>query len=112
LLSEEERGEARKAKRALDNLAEVSGGFAYYPKDLAEVEDITPKIAHEIRNQYILAYSPEGPMDGTYRRLKVEVKGVRNATVRHRAGYYAAMAAQPAKPATPPAKPAPQPAKQ
>jgi VWFA-related protein len=92
LLSEEERSEARKAKRALDQIAEVSGGFAYYPKDLAETEDITPKIAHEIRNQYILAYTPTGEMDGSYRRLKVEVKNVRNATVRHRAGYYAGKA--------------------
>lgn len=100
LLSDEEKGEARKAKRALDNLAEVSGGFAYYPKDLAEVEEITPKIAHEIRNQYILAYAPLGAMDGSYRRLKVDVKGVRGATVRHRAGYYAG-----SKPAAP--KPAP-----
>jgi VWFA-related protein len=89
LLSEEERGERKKAERALNNLAEVSGGFAYFPKDLQEVEDITPRIAHEIRNQYILAYTPEGPLDGSYRRLKVEVKGVRGATVRHRAGYYA-----------------------
>lgn len=105
LLSEEERGEARKAKRALDNIAEVSGGYAYYPKDLAEVETITPQIAHEIRNQYILAYTPLGPLDGSYRRLKVEVKGVRGSTVRHRAGYYAATS--PAKPTPPsPAKPA------
>ena len=89
LLSEEEKSEARKAQRALDNLAEVSGGFAYYPKDLEEVENITPRIAHEIRNQYILAYNPTGAMDGSYRRLKVEVKGVRGASVRHRSGYYA-----------------------
>jgi Ca-activated chloride channel homolog len=93
LLSEEERGEAKKAKRALDMLAEVSGGFAYYPKDLTEVETITPQIAHEIRNQYILAYTPAGAMDGSYRRLKVEVKGVRSATVRHRPGYYAGITA-------------------
>jgi Ca-activated chloride channel homolog len=120
LLSDEERGEARKAKRALDNIAEVSGGYAYYPKDLAEVEDLTPRIAHEIRNQYILAYTPQGPMDGAYRRLKVEVKGVRNATVRHRPGYYAgvapakAVAAAPVKvlaPVTAPAKTTPAPAK-
>jgi VWFA-related protein len=89
LLSEEEKSEARKAKRALDNLAEVSGGFAYYPKDLEEVERITPRIAHEIRNQYILAYNPTGSMDGSYRRLKVDVRGVRGASVRHRPGYYA-----------------------
>jgi VWFA-related protein len=106
LLNDEERGEARKAKRALDQIAEVSGGFAYYPKDLAEVEDLTPKIAHEIRNQYILAYTPLGTMDGSYRRLKVEVKGVRSATVRHRAGYFAKDAkAAPAKPVAQAPKP-------
>lgn len=89
LLSEEERNEARKAKRALSELADVSGGFAYFPKNLGEVEEITPRIAHEIRNQYILSYTPQGPLDGTYRKLKVEVRGARGATVRHRAGYYA-----------------------
>jgi len=89
ILSEEDRGEARKAKRALDELAEVSGGFAYYPKSLSEVEQITPQIAHEIRNQYILSYTPPGPMDGSYKRIKVNVGGVRGATVRARPGYYA-----------------------
>jgi VWFA-related protein len=95
ILNDEDRGEARKAKRALDELAEFSGGFAYYPKSLSEVEQITPQIAHEIRNQYILAYTPPGPMDGSYRRIKVNVTGVRGATVRARSGYYAG--SQPAK---------------
>lgn len=98
ILSEEDRGEAKKAKRALDELAEISGGYAYYPKTLSEVEQITPQIAHEIRNQYILAYTPPGPMDGSYRRLKVDVRGVRGATVRARPGYYAGP--QPAKQAS------------
>lgn len=89
LLSDEERNEARKAKRALGELADVSGGFAYYPKSLSDVEEITPRIAHEIRNQYILAYTPTGTLDGSYRKLKVEVRGARGATIRHRAGYYA-----------------------
>lgn len=91
LLSEEERGEARKAKRALDELTEASGGFAYYPKNLAEVETITPRIAHEIRNQYLLTYTPlNDVLDGSYRRIKVEIRGVgRSATVRTRSGYYA-----------------------
>ena len=36
-------GEARAAKRALKALAEASGGLDYYPKNLAEVEKITPQ---------------------------------------------------------------------
>ena len=90
LLSEEEPREARSARRALRALAEASGGMDYYPKDLAEVERITPQVAHEIRNQYLLAYSPTNPaLDGTYRKIDVKVKGYGNPTVRARSGYYA-----------------------
>jgi Ca-activated chloride channel family protein len=91
LLSEEDAREARAAKRALNSLAEVSGGFTYYPKDVAEVERITPEIAHEIRNQYTLVYSPlNDNLDGSFRRIKVELNGqYRGATVRAKNGYYA-----------------------
>jgi Ca-activated chloride channel family protein len=88
LLNEEEPDEARKAKKALRALAEASGGFDYYPKDLAEVETLTPQIAHEIRNQYILAYTPLNlTMDGKFRSIRVEVKGY--GRVRAKNGYYA-----------------------
>src|ERR1700730_12782914 len=51
LLSDETPHEAAKAKRALDALAKASGGQAYYPKDVSEIDRIAPQIAHEIRNQ-------------------------------------------------------------
>ena len=90
LLSAEEPREARAAKRALKALAEASGGLEYYPKDVTEVEKITPQIAHEIRNQYLLAYSPTNQnLDGTYRQIKVGVSGYGRPTVRTRNGYYA-----------------------
>jgi len=98
LLSEEEKREASKAKRALKALAESSGAVDYYPKDLAEVDKITPQIAHEIRNQYVLGYLPLNTnFDGSYRKIVVQVKGYGNLTVRSRNGYYA----------TPPAAPKP-----
>jgi VWFA-related protein len=91
LLSEEEAREARAAKRALNGLAETSAGGAYYPKDLAEVERITPEIAHEIRNQYTVVYSPlNDNLDGSFRKIKVELTGqYKGATVRAKNGYYA-----------------------
>ena len=66
-------------------------GAAYYPKDLAEVEKLTPEIAHEIRNQYTIVYSPLNEnLDGSFRRIKVELSGqYRGATVRAKNGYYA-----------------------
>lgn len=91
LLSEESRSDARAARRALRALAEASGGRDYYPQGLAEVQTMAPQIAREIRNQYTLGYRPSNPaLDGSYRRIKVEVKGVRNVdAVRARDGYYA-----------------------
>ena len=77
----------------------------FYPKDLTEVEKITPQIAHEIRNQYVIGYSPSNQnFDGTFRTVKVDVKGPNSPVARTRSGYYAtAESGQPPKPA--PAKP-------
>jgi len=90
LLSEEDAHDRKSAQHALKELAEASGGQDYYPKDLAEVEKITPEVAHELRTQYNLAYSPTNPaLDGTFRQIRVKVMGYGNATVRTRNGYYA-----------------------
>jgi Ca-activated chloride channel homolog len=96
LLNDEEPREARAAKRALKELGIASGGLDYYAKTLSEVETITPQIAHEIRNQYILAYSPTNlALDGTFRTIKVTVKAPGNPTVRTRNGYFATPAPAP-----------------
>ena len=90
ILSDEDPREAKKAKRALRELAQASGGLDYYPKDLEEVERITPEVAKEIRNQYTLAYSPTNPtLDGTFRRISIVVTTNGRPTVRSRNGYYA-----------------------
>lgn len=90
LLNEEEAGEAKSAKKALKALADASGGLDYYPKSVSDVEEITPRVAHEIRNQYILGYtSSNQALDGTFRQIKVTVTGFGHPTVRTRNGYYA-----------------------
>ena len=95
LLDEEEAREARSAKKALKALAEASGGLDYYPKSVSDVQEITPRVAHEIRNQYILGYtSSNQALDGTFRQVKVTVTGFGRTTVRTRNGYYATPTAQ------------------
>lgn len=90
LLNEEERREAAKARRALNALAQASGGLAFYPKDLGEVEKISLEVAHEIRNQYTLTYSPVNQtLDGSFRTIKVTVNAPGKPVVRTRSGYYA-----------------------
>jgi VWFA-related protein len=116
LLNEELRGAAKRAKRALNALALATGGLAYYPKAVDDVGTFTLQVAHDIRNQYILAYTPSNTsLDGTYRQIKVTVSARDGASVRTRTGYYATSelanraAATPA-PATPPARSAAGPA--
>jgi VWFA-related protein len=90
LLNEEERREAKKAKRALDEITRESGGLAFYPKDLAEVDRIAQEVAHEIRNQYTIAYSPTiQNLDGSFRQIKVTVNAPGRPVARTRTGYYA-----------------------
>jgi VWFA-related protein len=90
LLGDETPREAERAKRALDALAHATGGQVYYPKDVAEIDNIAPQIAHEIRNQYIVTYSPAvQDMDGSFRQIRVLVDSPGVATVRTRSGYYA-----------------------
>lgn len=82
----------RRARRALTALAEQTGGVAFFPKDLSEVDSITQEVAHDIRNQYTIGYRPKRPQNlGGYRSIKVEAhaRGYKKLSVRTRTGYYA-----------------------
>jgi VWFA-related protein len=90
LLSEEEHSEARAAEKALKALAVATGGEAYFPKDVSEVDRIAHQVARDIRSQYSIQYTPSNAaMDGTYRQIKVAVNASGHPTVRTRSGYYA-----------------------
>jgi VWFA-related protein len=100
LLTDEERREAKRAQKALEALAEATGGETFFPRDVSEVERIATQVAHDIRNQYTIAYTPlNQAMDGSFRQIKVTVKAAGNPTVRARSGYYATpdQGARPAK---------------
>ncbi len=90
LFTEEEKREASKARRALNELTSATGGLAYYPKDVADVQSLAIEIAHDIRNQYTIAYTPSvQELDGSYRQIKVVAEGPGKPVVRTRTGYYA-----------------------
>ncbi len=90
LLSDDEPREAERAKKALDALTFATGGQVWYPQELAEVDGIAREVAHEIRNQYILGYTPlNQSQDGKFRKIRVAVSAPEPVTVRTRAGYYA-----------------------
>lgn len=82
----------KKARRALRIIAEQTGGVAFFPADVNEVEAISQQIAHDIRNQYTIGYKPSTPkMEGGYRQVKVDAmaSGYKKLMVRTRSGYYA-----------------------
>jgi Ca-activated chloride channel homolog len=90
LLSEEEHREANRAKRALKEISEATGGQWYFPKDLPEVSKIAHQVAHDIRNQYIITYTPSvQTLDGSFRKIRVVAAGPNKPVVRTRTGYYA-----------------------
>jgi VWFA-related protein len=76
---------------ALKSLAEVTGGVAYFPKGLDEVEDITRTVARDIHSQYTIAYKPTNHSHAAKYRVievKAQAPGYHNLTVRTRTGYY------------------------
>src|ERR1700719_20648 len=93
LLSEESKKSAKRARRALEEIAKASGGLAYFPENVEDVHNICEQVAHDIRNQYTLAYYPTNTRrDGTFRAVQVEVippRGRGKLVARTRNGYYA-----------------------
>jgi VWFA-related protein len=93
--SEEIKGrDCKKAQQNMRNLAQISGGLAYFPTTIESVEAICRQIAHDIRNQYVLGYYPTNKArDGSFRTVRVQVippKGYKGLVARTRTGYYAA----------------------
>lgn len=82
----------KRAKRALEIMTQRTGGLAFFPKTLDEVDEISRQVAHDIRNQYTIGYKPTNPRSsGGFRQIRVEakVKGHNKLVVRTKSGYYA-----------------------
>jgi VWFA-related protein len=78
--------------RVLKQLASKTGGEPFLPDSLKEVTPICEQIAHDIRNQYTLAYAPsDKSRDGAYRTISVKASGPGRGhlLVRTRTGYFA-----------------------
>jgi Ca-activated chloride channel family protein len=89
LLGGEQPESAARARKRLEELTNATGGRSWFPADAGGIEAVTPEIAHEIRNQYVVGYTPSDvTKDGKFRTITVEAN-VPGANVRTRAGYYA-----------------------
>ena len=82
----------RHSKKILTELAESTGGAAFFPNSPNEVQPVCTEIARIIRNQYTLGYYPTNTeKTGAFRSVQVLVnaKGRGKLSVRTRTGYYA-----------------------
>jgi VWFA-related protein len=85
------RAEVRHARRALEMLSTETGGMAFFPKSIEEVDQIAAEVARDIRSQYTLGYRSTKPTSAPgFRRVEVtaESKGQGKLTVRTRTGYF------------------------
>jgi len=100
--------EAARARSDLQTLSLETGGVAYFPRSLKDVDEIAAQVASDIRNQYTIGYHSTKPSAlGGYRTVRVEAKAPKHGllTVRTRKGYFPK---QPQQPQTASAAPQPQ----
>ena len=77
----------------LHELSEATGGRLFKVLDVQDLTDIAQRISEELRNEYIIGYTPtDRRRDGTWRKLKVRLlppPGLPLLDVHNREGYYA-----------------------
>jgi VWFA-related protein len=88
-----ERDAGGSGRRELTDMTERTGGVAYFPSSVEQVESVAVDLARQIRNQYTIAYAPlNQALDGTYRTIHVTATGADRYTVHTRPGYRASPA--------------------
>jgi Ca-activated chloride channel homolog len=77
----------------LSELAEQTGGRLYTVANLDDLESISERISVELRNQYLLGYSPaNSSRDGRYRQVRLKLDApaeLQKLRANYRHGYYA-----------------------
>jgi Ca-activated chloride channel family protein len=79
---------------ALRKIAEQTGGRAYFPKRESDLHDAFEQIQRDLREQYLIAYSPSNKAkDGSYRRIEIQLVNPalkqQNLKLNYRSGYFA-----------------------
>jgi Ca-activated chloride channel family protein len=79
---------------ALRKIAEQTGGRAYFPRHERDLRDAFAQIQRDLREQYLVAYSPSNKSrDGSYRKIEIQLVNPalkqQNLKLNYRAGYFA-----------------------
>jgi Ca-activated chloride channel family protein len=88
--SDRQREAFSQAEYLINGLARETGGRAYFPSSIGELDSVYDRIAEELRTLYSVGYvSSNTRRDGKWRRIVVRVPDREGLTVRHKLGYYA-----------------------
>jgi VWFA-related protein len=91
LLYDDSPQEAQKAKSDLEELSADTGGIAYFPSSVDQVNEVAEQVASDIRHQYTIGYRSTKPASlGGFRTVRVEATAphYKKLIVRTRKGYY------------------------
>ena len=85
------RSEVKHARQVLERLSTETGGMAFFPRNIEQIDQIAAEVARDIRSQYTIGYHSTRPTTVPgFRRVEVtaEGKGRGKLIVRTRTGYY------------------------
>lgn len=79
---------------SLRKIADQTGGRAYFPKHERDLREAFDQIQRDLREQYLVAYSPRNKArDGSYRKIEIQVVNPnlkqQNLKLNYRSGYFA-----------------------
>jgi Ca-activated chloride channel homolog len=85
--------EEQNGPQLLHDLSDVTGGRLFVVRDVQDLSDIAQRISEELRNEYVIGYTPtDRRRNGAWRKLNVRLMpppGLPELTVHNREGYYA-----------------------
>ena len=85
--------EEQNGPQLLHEMSEATGGRLFVVHDVQDLSDIAQRISEELRNEYVIGYTPtDRRRNGVWRKLNVRLvppPGLPELTVHNREGYYA-----------------------
>jgi VWFA-related protein len=79
--------ESKQARKLMKNLAEETGGFAFFPKNDSKLNESIQQIRAILRSEYVLSYKPDLRSGTSWREIEVKCKR-KGTKLKYRNGYF------------------------
>ena len=89
------------SKGFMKKIADETGGAYFFPDKTGDLIKVFQAISDELKNHYLLSYTPKRDPDGCWRAISLKVTSRPDAQVRVRKGYFAVKKRRPPAPRRP-----------